>query len=171
MANVSIKERILRQIASDVAAITGVSVVVRFSARGRWYNTGTSAWIERLPRDAAMVVCQSDEPQEEALNGPVFRTMTVAVGIKCLPDNDDTTSDDVTVCRWEWQIEQALASNPTVNDGTDDLAVDVRVLSIPTVDVDADVREFRPLVLFEIDYQHDLANVNTLNGRLTLVTE
>ena len=35
---VAIQERILRQIRTDVAAITGIGDVVRFAASGKWWS-------------------------------------------------------------------------------------------------------------------------------------
>lgn len=153
---ISIKERILRQMRTNMAAVTGAAAAYRFSARGRWHNG--SAFIDRLERDSIIVICQSDDVIEQALGGnqaPVTKRMRVVCGTVLMPDDDATTSHDTLMRRWEALMENKARATRFVFEGSVQLAIEARVVDVPDAAVEQGQREFVPAVYVQVEYMHD----------------
>lgn len=153
---ISIKDRILRQIRTDMESVTGVQMVVGYSFRGRWYDGAN--WVERLPRDSMVVLCQSDDPIEQAIgdnSAPVTKRMRVACGMLLRPDEDDTTSHDTLLRRWEALMENQARATPFVYEGSVQLAVNSDIVDAPEPETAEGQREFIPVVTIQVDYMHD----------------
>lgn len=173
MANVSIKERILRQIRTTCASVTGADSAYRWDT-GRWY-TG-SAWVEVLPRDSIQVTVESDDVTGETIGGnaaPVTKTMNVSITVKLIRDSDDTESYDTLTRRWERNIEAGLIANRRIVEAATSvrLAIDSRFVSLPPPSTDSGQAEVVPNLTYQIEYRHDRNNPSALTGAISAVTE
>lgn len=170
--NVSVKERILRQLRTTCAAVTGVAAAYRWDV-GRWWNG--SAWVETLPRNSVSLTVESDDVVDEAMgtNGPIMKRMSVSVGIKLMRDGDDSTSYDTLVRRWENDLEAALMANPFVIETATSvrLATDSQVTSLPGPATDTGQTEVVPTLLIQVDYRHDRNSPKALGSAIAAVTE
>lgn len=172
LMSISIKDRILRQIRTNMATVTGVPVVVGYSSRGRWYDG--AAWIERLPRDSMIVLCQSDDPTEQAIgdnSAPITKRMRVACGILLNPDDDDSTSHDTLLRRWEALMENKARATPFVYEGSVQLAINSDVVDQPEPETAEGAREFVPVVTIQVDYMHDRDDPTSLGTAITTLQE
>lgn len=172
-SSVSIKERILRQIRTTCASVTGVDSAYRWDT-GRWY-TG-SAWVDTLPRNSIQVTVESDDVTGETIGGnaaPVTKTMNVAIAVKLIRDSDDTESYDTLTRRWERNIEAGLISNRTIIEAATSvrLAIDSRFVSIPPPATDSGQAEVVPNLTYQVEYRHDRNNPSSLNSAIAAVTE
>lgn len=171
-SNISIKERILRQVRTTCAAVTGVAAAYRWDT-GRWWNG--SAWVETMPRNSIMVAVESDDVVGEGLGttGPTMKQMNLSVGIKLVRDSDDTTVYDSLVRRWENDIEKALLADPFIAETATGvrLAADSRVTTLPGPQSDSGQPEVVPSVILQIDYRHNRTDPSVLGTTITAVTE
>lgn len=157
---VPVNERILRQIRTDVAAISGIGTVVRFSSTGRWW-TGTE-WLNGLQHLDAMVVFSGEQEIQQSLGNSaalVTMRMTVGVGVVIAPSEEVTTSTDSTLRDWISRVKTKVMTNHQITEsGGTRLAIETRVSNVPDVTTTEGQRETNALTFFEVDYMHPRNN-------------
>ena len=172
--SVAISERILRQVRTDVAAITGIGTVVRMSAPGRWW-TG-SEWLDELGDTDAQVVFGGEDVISEAIGGnsaPVTKRMRVGVAVSVARPETETTPTDAKIQYWNALVEQAVMSNAQIAETATSvrLASETRLANVPETLTTQGQRESVALKFFEIDYLHERNNPFRFGTVIPLVTE
>lgn len=172
--SVTISERILRQIRSDVAGITGIGNVVRRSLTGRWW-TGTE-WLDGLGDGAAQVIFSGCDVLSEALGGdsaPITKRMRVAVAVSVVRPETEQTATDSKIQNWNALVEEAVMGNQQVVETATStrLAIESRVSNVPDVLTVQGQSEGVALTFFEVDFMHERDNPFRFGTAVPLATE
>lgn len=158
MADVSIKERILRQVKRRLdAELTGLTQVLRWDGRGRFW-TG-SAFVERVGH----LGCVFDAGEERIENGEqgnigvTVKFMPVVIGIVLQTPADEQVIHDAVEEDWKAQVELAVMDDPFWTEDTSlvRLALDSKITDLPPpIEGEAPV-EMVSLTTVEIEYRHN----------------
>lgn len=172
--SISIRERICRQVRTNVAAISGIGDVVRWDARGK-YRAG-STWVETLDHLDAMVFASDDEGIAEGSEGSigtVIKTLPVFVFVVIRQDEDDTTSTDALVNKWLAALEYKLTADPFVIETATSvrLASDSEVTRLYSAPREEGEREAIAGVMFEVEYTHDRNSPYQYGTAIPVLTE
>lgn len=112
MANRSIRERILVQRRSEMAAISGIGTVYRWDARGTSDPLDHLDGILRIVEETAedMMPAYSNRPPD------VECRMTIAYGVVIYQPEDASTATEILINQWRGLIEDAIHANPLVTE-------------------------------------------------------
>lgn len=164
MANVSIRERILRQIVRDVEGIPGVGTV------HRWRAEHDSSYQQR----DVIVAPQLEEIVDGAIGNPgtVICTLPVTVAVVLFPDASDTDSTDEIRGRWQKLVYNALSANRTIVESAspnerlarDSLCAQAGEASLVDGAVNA-------AVVLTVEYEHPSSNPYQHGTLISLLTE
>lgn len=144
--NLSVKERIERQVLANVGGISGIGTVERWSALG-----------DQTRADLSAVIYAEDESSDDAGQGGdsavTQNAMLLAVEICHAADADDDNSSLVHN-RWLAKLEQKLMADPgLVETGTSEqLALDVRKTGSSAPPGMDNAPEFYTVLIVEIIY-------------------
>ncbi len=149
---ISIRERIMQQLARELEEIDGVGTVRRWDARALTH----AGHLDILLR-------AGDARAEEAelgTTGGTLKTLSVEVHVVIIPTETDTEATDIVVNRWLAKVETALMSNRTVTEdtGSGNAEVLARAGSLhPTMEMQADHEGGVTIAtgLYEVEYEHD----------------
>jgi hypothetical protein len=166
--DISIRERIERQVHRTVTAIDGIGTVRRWDARGATNPANLDAFVysgeEAVADDA------------EGNLGLTVKYLTVNVAVLIMHDENtpptytdtDRESTAFLVNRWLAKIEAAVLANPKVREtgGTTDLAYRIAVRKIGEPGADNGVAE--AVLEFGVEYSHVWDDPYSGNGIVKL---
>jgi len=108
--SVSIRERVLRQLAANLEAVTDVGEVRRWDARAA-----------DTPAHGDIVLVAQDETAEPGAQGPTgstIKTLTVAIVVRLFAETASETTTDSDVNKWLRRIEDAALHDPLLVETT-----------------------------------------------------
>lgn len=162
---VSIQERIIRQVAREVAAISGIGTVRRGDGRAIFASQHLDAVVWR---DGA------NDPQEQAFgnDGPISRTIRVGVAVTLFSIENAALTTGELVERWIAKVENRLLGNRTMVESVTPskrLAED----SMPPVSDTFDDDEGRAaaVTIVDITFRHDGTSPYTFGAAIPLLEE
>jgi hypothetical protein len=158
--SIAIKERILRQIRTDMAAMTDVAAAYRWDARGETNYENLSA-----------IIVEGDEEAEHVNIQKTDKMLPVSVCLLVTPDSSASERSSVTTVRWQARIEQKVIANRHWQEtvGSVQLASDTHILSAATVEFEDGLLQI--IVTFLVFYEHDEGNPYVLTGQIALLEE
>lgn len=160
---ISIRERILRQIALNLGDMPEVGTVYRFDARGSTTYAALAGFVNEGDESA--------EPGAMGNPGTTIKTLAVLVALQLFADETASETTSMTRNRWIGRIERHFMEDVSLREkgSGDQLSEDLRVTAVPGPDyTEGDVS---PAVLFEVRYQHDVDNPYQLTGVIAALTE
>lgn len=153
----SIRERILRQVAADLATITGIGTVHRWDMRGA----------NPLGNYDVVLICDEERLLSQGIGNPglQIKSLPITIAVGFVHDQQHGLATDSMVNRWRARIQDKLADNRVIaeTDGPQ-LAIDSNVEEIDEADYDERVNA---ALRFEVLYEHDGNSPYTLGTAIT----
>ena len=161
--NIPIRERILRQVATNLEGVTGIGTV------RRWDGKGTA---NVAPLDCFVV--EEDESALEGPNGGIGYTdkhLPLLIAVVLFPDESSSEADSWTRNRWQARLEEKIVADPYITEAITEekLAIDVSVVSVdgPDLAEGSISAAIRALVV----YRHERTNPYRLGTLITVQAE
>ncbi len=160
---IPIKERILRQLRTNAATITGIGTVRRWDTRAK-----------TTPIHLDAIVAVSDETAEEGPQGTIGytdKTLPVIVAVILFPNEASDDDSDWLRNRWQARLEQELMADPAIVEAVtlERLAIDTQITAIPGPDYAEG--SLSAAVQVDVTYRHDRNSPYTLGTLITEQTE
>ena len=160
---IPIRERILRQLRTNAATITGIGTVRRWDTRAKF-----------TPIHLDAVVAASDETAEEGPQGTIGytdKTLPVVVAVILFQSEASDDDSDWLRNRWQARLEQKLMANPAIIEAVTNqrLAIDTQISLIDGPDYAEG--SLSAAVQVDVTYRHDRNSPYTWGTLITQQTE
>lgn len=156
----SIRERITREIAIDLAAHFGIGQIVRRDFRGNQYKDGQP-----------VIVVGDDVVRQELSGNPgyVEKTMDIGVGMVVRQSESDTEASETLANRMMWAVEARIHEDPHWTESVTgvELAVDTATIATGPIPQEDGATQIVPAVSFRVTFRHDRNNPASYGTAIT----